>query len=477
MGAFEVRKASDNANNGFNETIEYKVLNQANVGNNHLKFYSIELQKNNKGEYRLFTHYGRLGSSNIYEIRDKCEGRPITNFDAVKKEFDSIFKKKLRGKRNSETGEMEAYVEVDVVSSSVGSENICNKGTAIKTVTVKKASIDTSSYDPKVGQLLDQLISENIHAITHSSKITYSSDSGFSTPLGSVTPQFVDKARVYLDQINSFMDKDGKLDPEKEEVKKVHNIYYSMIPHEFGRKITIEDMITDTNKLQVEYDLLDNLSTAVKIGVAMSGSTSQRMNALGTDIELLNDFDEISRLKKYICESKAYNHRHEDVWNYDVKTIYKIRIPEERNRFEMYGRKLGNIKELMHGSSNCNLLSLLYTGMKQTSVNAPGVTGKMFGELGLYFSDMSTKSLRYSLGYWGAKKSKNNNAFLFIADVALGKTFEMRSGSYSYKGAKPGYDSTSAYAHSGFLYNNEYIIYSTIQNTFTYLVEFTPGSK
>jgi len=236
-------------------------------------------------------------------------------------------------------------------------------------------------------------------------------------------------------------------------------------------------MVSDANKLQKEFDLIDQLSTAVTMGSAMGGNTSQRISALGADIELLNDLTEVRRIKSYIRNSKAQNHKHEDVWNYDVKTIYKIKIPVERKRYEIYGRNLGNIKELIHGSANCNCLSLLFSGMRQTPVNAPGVTGKMFGELGLYFADNSTKSLRYSLGYWGAKKSNCNNAFLFLSNVALGKTYEMRSGSYSYKGAKPGYDSTSAYANSGFLYNSEYITYRVDQNTFTYLIEMTPYGK
>lgn len=472
---FDVKKASDNSNDGFNETVEYHVMHQANVENNNNKFYCIELQKNPLGNYRIFTHYGRLGISNIYEIRDVYNGQPIIDLDIVKKEFEGIHKKKLKGKRNPETGEMDAYTEIEVVSSSVGSENIHNKSNLTKTVTVKKATIDTSSYAPQVSSLLDQLISENIHAITTNSSVTYSVNGGFSTPLGPVTKSHCDKAKVYLDQLNKEMSEKGLIDVEKPDIKKIHSMYYSLIPHEFSRKISVDDMISDANKLQKEYDLIDQLSTAVTIGSAMAGNTSQRISALGTDIELLNDLSDVQRIKKYIRNSKASNHRNEDVWNFDVKTIYKVRIPEERNRFEGYGRNLDNIKELMHGSSNSNALSILHKGLIIPPSNAGHVTGRLYSD-GVYFSDMSTKSLRYSLGYWGAKRSRNNNAFLFLANVALGKTFVTNSTHYPYRGAKEGFDSTSALAGGG-LYNNEYIVYRLNQQSITYLVEMTLYGK
>lgn len=481
MAKFLVRKKPDNSNDGYTETIKYYVMHQANVISNHNKFYLLELQKNPDGRYRIYTNYGRLGISQIHEARELMDGQPCLDISTVEAEFESIHAKKLQGKSavDPNTGERvkEAYVDIEVVSPTIGSENIRNKNADVMKRVTEKAAFDISSYTPQTADLLEQLIQENIHAITSQSAITYSIKGEFLTPLGSVTKEHCDKARMYLDQLGAHMDAKGVLIPESPEIRKIHNQYFSLIPHKFSRKIATEDMITDVNKLQLEYDLLDQLSTAVQMGSALCGNTSQRLSALGTDILILDDLNDIKRIKGYLKNSRALNHRNEDVWNFEAKAIYRVKIPEERNRFESYSKGIGNVKELIHGSANCNVLSLLKTGMKQTSVNSPGVTGKMFGEQGLYFSDSSTKSLRYSLGYWGSKRSKYGNAFIFIANVALGKTFEMRSGSYPYKGAKPGYDSTSAYAHPGFLYNNEYITYHIGQNTFTYLVEMTPYGR
>jgi len=462
MGKFTVRKASDASNNGFSETVAYHVMHQANVTTNHNKFYCIELQKNGKSHFRLFTHYGRLASSNIYEIRDQMEGRPITDEAAARAEFDSIHKKKLRGKTNSKTGERECYVDVDVVSPSVGSENI--RGKSEKTVTVKTA-IDTTSSDPRVAKLLDQLVDENIHNVTSRTSIKYTSN-GFATELGPVTPQHVAKARTALDEVNAQVGKSGA-DAEDLDVQRANSAYYSLIPKPFNRKITEEDMILTSDAVLAEYDILDQLETAVTMGSAMAGSAGQRLNALGTDVEWVADDAEVRRIKKYIRNSRAANHRGSNVWDYEPVAIYRVCIPQERSRYDTKTKKYGRVQEVFHGSANCNLLSILKGGLIVPPSTAGHVTGRMFGN-GLYGAINSTKSLNYSIGYWGSRRSSYRNAFLFLADFAMGKTEEVFH-SVS-RGASRGFNSIWAKKGQS-LYNDELVVYDLSQCTLKYLVE------
>lgn len=468
MPKLQVRKAQSNSCEGYSETVQFKVLHQSNVETNHNKFFTIEIQKNPSGEYRIFTHYGRLGISNIYEVREcwKEVAGPITDFAAIEKEFSSIIKKKLRGKRNKETGEMEAYVEVDTPAPSVGSENICGKSTVTKKqVTTSKVAIDTSSFDPIVSKLLDQLIDENIHNITSHTNITYTAN-GFSTPLGPVTQEHVDKARIPLNELNKIMGRKGQVKPTND-VKSLNSLYFSLIPKPFSRKISEEDMILDAKQLELEFDILDQLATGVQMGSAMSGSAAQKMNALGTEIDVLKDKSEIDRIKHYIESSKAGNHRGTNVWRYKVKRIFKMQIPEERSRYKAAEKRFGNIQEVFHGSANANLLSILKGGLIIPPSSAGHVTGRMFGD-GLYGANNSTKSLNYSIGYWGARSSQYGNAFLFLCDFAMGKQYDAHSAIYN--GAPRGYD--SVWARKGrSLYNDELIVYKLEQCSLKYLVE------
>ena len=439
MGKFLVRKVADNGNEGFTETLEYHVMHQANVLTNHNKHYCLELQRHPDGRHRLFTHYGRLGISNIYEVRDTVDGQPCRDYNEAKKEFDSIHKKKLSGKsvKDPETGEVsrEAYVDIEVVSPQVGSVNIRGVAEVKKTVTIK-AAIDTSSYSKEVSALLDRLIEENVHSITTSTAIKYVAGS-YMTEIGAVTKGHVDKARIPLNDLNKILTARSNLDPEDREVQRINSAYFSLIPKPFSRKISSEDMILTAEKLQTEYDILDQLETGVSMGSAMAGSTSSRMDALGTDVELFTDSAEVKRLTRMIHDSK--------------------------------GKVKGNIKECYHGSSSSNILSILKNGMCVPPVNASHVCGRMMGS-GAYFALSSTKSMNYSLGFWGGRRSKHNSIFLFVANIALGKYYETYS---SMPGGTPkGYDSIWAKAGRS-LYNDELVTPYLENQTLMYLVEMS----
>jgi poly [ADP-ribose] polymerase len=206
------------------------------------------------------------------------------------------------------------------------------------------------------------------------------------------------------------------------------------------------------------------------MGAAMSQNTAAKMNALGTDIELLTDKKEIKRLENFIISTKADNHRHDDVWKYKPVSYFKIRIPEERKRYELQGVQKGNVKECFHGSSSSNILSILKGGLIVPPSSAPHVCGRMMGA-GAYFALSSSKSARYSLGSWGGKRGKYGNIFLFVADIALGKYYETYSATPG--GTPKGYDSIWAKAGKS-LYNDELVTPNLSQQTLKYIVELRP---
>ena len=94
----------------------------------------------------------------------------------------------------------------------------------------------------------------------------------------------------------------------------------------------------------------------------------------------------------------------------------------------------------------------------------------MFGD-GLYFSDQATKSLNYSYGYWDGG-AKDDHCFMFLADVAMGKTYTPTRTWGNLPHA--GHDSTFAKAGVSGVANNEMIVYRTGQANLRYLIEFGP---
>lgn len=467
MPKFQVKKKHNNLNDGFSETLKYHVMHQANVITNHNKLYVMEIQKHPDGRYRIYTNYGRLGISEIHEVRETIDNKPIYDLTLIEQEFESIHKKKLRGKTalNPKTGkkEKECYVDIDTVSPAYGSENI--RGKAEKQIQVKTA-IDTTIYDNEVSKLLDQLVEENVHSITSMTNIKLTSN-GYATELGPVTPDHVNKARLILDDLNKYVDKKGNLNPEKEEVQKLNSLFFSFIPRPFSRKISQSDLILEATKLQEEYDILDQLATGVQMGAAMNQNTSARMDALGTDIKVIKDKKIRKHLEDFIVSTKANNHKHDTIWKFKPVQYFEIKIPKERERYLKLGKKKGNIKECFHGSSTSNCLSILKTGLMVPPTNAPHVCGRMMGN-GAYFALASTKSARYSYGSWGGRRSKYKNIFLFVADIALGNYYTTFKPLFN--GTPKGYDSIWAKAGQN-LYNDELVTPNLEQQTLKYMVE------
>jgi poly [ADP-ribose] polymerase len=104
----------------------------------------------------------------------------------------------------------------------------------------------------------------------------------------------------------------------------------------------------------------------------------------------------------------------------------------------------------------------------------------MFGP-GLYWADDWGKSAGYcslNNGYYsrGSGSVRNRGAFMFIADVALGKS-HVADDAHGYTKAPTGTHSVFGKAgHTGSwggsLMNNEFITYNNNQNRLRYLVEF-----
>ena len=129
---------------------------------------------------------------------------------------------------------------------------------------------------------------------------------GFATEIGQVTPGHVKRARDVLDELNKLMDKDGTFDLEDKQFLKLNSSFFSLIPKPFSRKIATEDLIADAKKLDAEFDVLDQLATGVQMGAAMQQNTAARMNALGTDVEVLKDKEEVERVFAIVKAQREY---------------------------------------------------------------------------------------------------------------------------------------------------------------------------
>lgn len=95
--------------------------------------------------------------------------------------------------------------------------------------------------------------------------------------------------------------------------------------------------------------------------------------------------------------------------------------------------------------------------------------------LSIYFADQSTKSSQYSCSRFGGTTNKYNSSFLFVADVALGKVYDVENAHY-FHDAPRGYNSVKGVQGRSLLHN-EYIVYNEERAKLRYIIEIVPRSK
>lgn len=325
---------------------------------------------------------------------------------------------------------------------------------------VAKAQLIKSS-NPILERLISRFVQANVHKITSSTQITYNSTTGlFTTPLGIVTMDGLITARDLL----------AKLAPRVRSHKfgidtdKILCDYLRIIPQALGMKrFSTETVIPDDNALQKQNDLIDSLESsyqATLVAPAPKAGTLAKAQeqVFKVDLDVLSDQSERTRLERFFETSKKHQHGYDNV---RVREIFKVTIHDMANGFET---KTTPIREVFHGTSQANCLSILKSGLKVSPPSTAAIAGKMFGN-GIYGAINSTKSLGYTFNRWG-QGGVGDAGWLFICDFAMGRVYTTQSGCNQ----PSGHD--SVWAKAGYnLNNDELIVYRNTQVTIKYLLE------
>jgi poly [ADP-ribose] polymerase len=424
---------------------EYLIF--SDIGNNSYKYVKVMLDGNT-----LSSTWGRpddVPQTKSWIFSDSYKAQ---------KEFDKKIREKLK----------KGYEKVEVAGKSV-TPGIVNKQ-SLADIAVKE--IDTDSDTTK--DLIKWLTQQNIHQITENTNITYNSSTGlFTTAIGVVVSQpTIDKARSVLASIASYVDRD---DLDNTGLTPLINSYFKLIPQSIGRGRGVLDVRTllkghsdKLEKIKKQNDILDSLESSLTTMSLPADSSSSRQDkkVFNCKLHLSNDSSVFDEINKLFNQTKQSIHTS---YAFKLDKVYTVDIQMMREAWKLDGAKLDNIMKLWHGSSNSNLLSILCKGMYIPPASASFCAGRNFGN-GVYFSDQSTKSMNYSSGYWSGEST--NRCFMFLADVALGKSFTPKS-TYDSPFFRPGYDSVFAKGGQSGVLNNEFVIPRVSQCNLVYLCEFT----
>lgn len=433
---------------------DYKVvktmsLNYLDPIENSNKFYTAEIHECN-GKYRVFTHYGRLGKKGTKDVRF------TDDYGKAEREFESLIRKKTNN----------GYKVVELAQSNTGSE----KGTQLvnkNNVTAMNLGKKKSNLEPLIEQLVRDLYFEAGKQLSQLVEGEFSSSN--ASPLGKLSVRQIERGRKVLHEIAYLLNMHTVLKPEH--VYLLSKDYYSYIPKVFGHKIKVEDaLILTQERLQEEMEILTFYEDAIRMGSVIydNENLDKQYEALNTDIKVLDPTSKkYKQLVKYVNNTESKHHNVHLV----VEKIYEI----NQKNAPIFDDSYGNIRELFHGSRSANIAAILSTNLKlPRQLQGVFITGAMFGP-GIYFADQSTKSSQYACARFGGKVNKNDRAYLFVSDVALGKMHKVDAAHYFLEPPK-GFDSVKGVeGHS--LLHNEYIVYKENQQQIRYMIEFTTVSK
>jgi len=466
----KIKKDESYPVDGYTDTKQHVILMCGNVDGNANKFYVLELQTNGS-DFRLYSEYGRIGKPN--PARDLRENLELAE---AEKEFERIKKSKLRKKTKTrkladgDDKHQEQYREVDIAAPTIGSPNIRAKGSSdgsTVTTTTKKAGKSAvgaifaqMNYEKPVQTLLSQLLQENIHNIEATSNVTVTHN-GLETPLGPITHNHINTARDTLNRLQSIagQGKTNLRDHSDRSVRDLNSEFFSLVPHQFGNRITEADMLLSDDHIDEKIDLLQGMEAALTVTDNDDKDDGEKLPLSMVEVSARHaDF-------KAIKQRVEMTSKHHDVRNWKVNRIFQTSNSVVDARY--HNPVNGPEYDLFHGSANANLLSIMLNGFYVPPSTASHVTGRMFGN-GVYGASSSSKSFRYSVGLWGGRTSRMKTAYMFVVRFGMGKIYE--TDTTRTQGAPKGYHSIHAKA-GRHLRNDEYIVYNTNQAKITHLIE------
>jgi poly [ADP-ribose] polymerase 2/3/4 len=214
--------------------------------------------------------------------------------------------------------------------------------------------------------------------------------------------------------------------------EQLSNLYFSFIPHAFGRR-NVPPVIRTHDLLKREVELLESLSDMKDAAELMKNSGKKetihpldsRFSSLGLQemATLDHKSTEFQNLHDYLIDTKGSSH----YLNYEVQDIFRIERQGENDRFDKsaFSKIPSDRRLLWHGSRCTNFGGILSQGLRIAPPEAP-VSGYMFGK-GIYLADMSSKSANYC-----AASISNNHALLLLCEAELGAPMQvLYSSSYN----------------------------------------------
>jgi poly [ADP-ribose] polymerase len=302
-----------------------------------------------------------------------------------------------------------------------------------------------------------------------------------TTPLGAVSAASIRDARALLDRMAAL--------PAGPDRGRVTEEYLRLVPQAVavaaGRGWA-DGWLEALTTVEKQIALLDALQASVEYADAAARSAEQRTDEPAVAPDLFRY--RVRALDPESAEFRSviarYDETKQDVhaWSRSRPLrVFALEDARHGDEVRATAERVRNVRRLWHGTGAANVLSILAKGLFVPDLTSTDIhiAGRMFGD-GVYLSRSASKSLGYSVGYWGGGRS--SSSFMFLTETAMGSEYRpadavwdaripQRARSERNRFGRP-YDSISVHPGKAGVRNHEAIVWDPLQVHLRWLVEF-----
>lgn len=340
-------------------------LNQTNTGKNANKFYRLQVLVGPSNHCQTWTRWGRVG--------DQGQSKLLGSGSLVdaKREFEKKFREKsgLAWEDRMATPKPNKYAFVERSYDPDSEDELDGKS--------EQAEADRKpppcTLDDSVQKLMQLIFNERLFAAT---MLDMNYDNN-KLPLGKLSKASIMRGFSTLKDLCAMIEAPGA-DPNSMDIESTSNLFYSLIPHVFGR--SRPPVINNLALVKKEIELLEALADMKDAATIMRPQIDELNRVhpldrqfLGLGLNEMTSLDptsnEFNLLETYLNSTRGHTHNA----NYEIEDIFRIERRGERERFNqsVFAKGVQDRRLLWHGSRVTNFGGILSQGLRIAPPEAP----------------------------------------------------------------------------------------------------------
>ncbi|CAJ1949019.1 unnamed protein product [Cylindrotheca closterium] len=416
------------------------------------KYYKMQVIEDPvKGLFVLVTNWGMVG-----DYGGQKQETPFSTRAEAEKEFAKIFKSKsgnpwddyLAGSFEPKVGK---YKPVKILPKNYEKPELPD---IARMVACGDDGMDLMEEykDVVKNSILSSELDETIKAFVNpkdmSSAANHLGLAQERLPLGMISVEMVLKAEEQLQKIEKalvLLENEKDLQKKRkcqDDVAVLSSGFFEMLPTKEGDKVLAPLDRKTFEEERKHIASLKDLTVASQI-IKTAAVMSDKVNPLDYCYRAMNatmkPVDEDSPERRGV-EQYFRNTANND--NLVINQVYHLRRNDEKSNKSMDNRRL-----LWHGTHVCNMMGVIKEGLRVAPSTAQ-IAGNAFGD-GVYFADMVSKSWHYCRANFDSDAKVMPKAYMFLADVALGKQDKVTLPNWGDSPAAPDVDSVWAIGYEG----------------------------